>query len=367
MNIQAAIAREKGQIAIETVQLEQPRDNEILVRNVATGICHTDLSVLEQVLPAPLPMALGHEGAGVVVKVGANVTKVAPGDHVLMSYDYCGHCPSCDAGKLTYCHNSFAYCFGGQRPDGSTPLSKNGEPLGGSFFGQSSFATHSLCYDRNVIKVRKDAPLELLGPLGCGIQTGAGAILNALKVEAGSDIAIFGAGAVGLSAVMAARIAGARRIFAIDVVPERLALARELGATDIINGKTDDALAQIASRTDGGVMYALDTTGVEPVMKQAVACLAPCGTCVWIAGVSPELNIEINPLFLLYGRSVRGVIEGDSHDAQAFISQLIDWHMEGEFPFDKLIKTYGFADFSTAIADGKSGAAIKPVIVFDPS
>lgn len=367
MQIQAAIVRESGKIAVETVDLDAPRDNEILVRNVATGICHTDLLVMNQVLPAPLPMALGHEGAGIVVKVGANVTKVVPGDHVLMSYDYCGDCPSCNANKQTYCHQSFEYSFGGRRPDGSATLSKDGTPIGSSFFGQSSFATHSLCYDRNVVKVRKDAPLELLGPLGCGIQTGAGAILNALDVEKGSDVAIFGAGAVGLAAIMAAKIAGARRIFAIDVKPDRLALARELGATHAINGASEEALALIAEHTDAGVMYALDTTGVKPVMSQAVACLAPRGTCVWIAGVSPDMNIEVNPLFLLYGRSVRGVIEGDSHDAQAFITRLIDLYMDGKFPFDRLIKTYPFAEFSKAMSDGKSGAAIKPVVVFDPA
>jgi aryl-alcohol dehydrogenase len=367
MQIQAAIVRETGKIAVETVELDSPRDNEILVRNVATGVCHTDLAVMNQVLPAPLPMALGHEGAGVVVKVGANVTKVVPGDHVLMSYDYCGDCPSCNANKQTYCHHSFDYCFGGHRPDGSATLSKDGTPIGSSFFGQSSFATHSLCYDRNVVKVRKDAPLELLGPLGCGIQTGAGAILNALKVEEGSDIAVFGAGAVGLAAIMAAKVAGARHIFAIDVIPERLDLARDLGATHVINGASEDPLARIAEHTEGGVMYALDTTGVKHVMTQAVSCLAPRGTCVWVAGVSPDMNIEVNPLFLLYGRSVRGVIEGESHDAQAFITRLIDLYMDGKFPFDRLIKTYPFSQFTTAMSDAKSGATIKPVVVFGPA
>ncbi|PCH95126.1 MAG: NAD(P)-dependent alcohol dehydrogenase [Rhodobacteraceae bacterium] len=365
MKIESAICRHTGKLAIETVDLEEPRENEILVRTIATGICHTDISVMNQVLPAPLPIALGHEGAGIVEKIGAKVTNVAVGDHVVMTYDYCGTCPSCLAGKQTYCHNSFDYCFGGHRPDGSSPISKDGEAVGGSFFGQSSLATYSICYDRNVVKVRKDAPLELLGPLACGIQTGAGAVLNALKVEKGSDFAVFGAGAVGLSAIMAAKIAGARRIIAVDVAPERLALAKELGATDIINGATDDILEIIASLTEGGVMFALDTSGVPTVMQQAVMALAPRGTCGWLAGVSPDLNITVNPLFLLYGRSIRGIIEGDAHDASAFINKLIDWHMEGKFPFDKLIKTYPFSDLDTAIADSKSGSAIKPIVVFD--
>lgn len=365
MKIESAICRHVGKIAIETIDLEEPRENEVLVRNIATGICHTDISVMNQVLPAPLPIALGHEGAGIVEKVGAKVTNVAIGDHVVMTYDYCGTCPSCLAGKQTYCHNSFDYCFGGYRPDGSSPISKDGEALHGSFFGQSSLSTYSLCYDRNIVKVRKDAPLELLGPLACGIQTGAGAVLNALKVKKGSDFAVFGAGAVGLSAIMAAKIAGARHIIAVDVAPERLELARQLGATDIINGTSENVLEKIAGLTEGGVMYSLDTSGVETVMQQAVMSLAPRGTCGWLAGVSPDMNVTVNPLFLLYGRSIRGIIEGDAHDASAFINQLIDWHMEGKFPFDKLIKTYPFSEIETAIIDTKSGSAIKPIIVFD--
>lgn len=365
MKIKAAISRETGKIGIETIEIEEPRDNEILVRMVATGICHTDLSVMEQILPAPLPIALGHEGAGIVEKVGSKVTKVVPGDHVVMTYDYCGHCPSCDDGDHTYCHNSYDYCFGGNRPDGSSALSQDGQPVNSSFFGQSSLATFALCYDRNIIKVRKDAPLQLLGPLACGIQTGAGAILNVLKVKEASDLAIFGAGAVGLSAVMAAKLSNAEKIIVVDIVPERLELAKKLGATHVINGAKEDVLARIAELTDGGVMYSLDTSGVPSVMQQSVLSLAPRGTCGWLAGVSPELNIEINPLFLLYGRSIRGLIEGDSHDAQAFINKLLDWYMEGKFPFDKLIETYPFDDLENAMKDAKTGAAIKPVVVFE--
>lgn len=365
MKIESAICRHAGQIAIETVDLEDPRENEILVRNIATGICHTDISVMNQVLPAPLPIVLGHEGAGIVEKIGAKVSNVEVGDHVVMTYDYCGTCPSCLAEKQTYCHHSFDYCFGGDRPDGSSPISQNGDTVHGSFFGQSSLATYSLCYDRNVVKVRKDAPIELLGPLACGIQTGAGAVLNALKVEQDTDFAVFGAGAVGLSAIMAAKIAGARRIIAVDVVPDRLELACELGATDIINGTSQDVLEKIATFTQGGVMYALDTSGVPSVMEQAVMSLAPRGTCGWLAGVSPDLTIAVNPTFLLNGRSIRGIIEGDAHDAEAFINQLIDWNMEGRFPFERLIRTFPFSDLDAAIAAGKSGKVIKPVVVFE--
>ncbi|KAB2759862.1 NAD(P)-dependent alcohol dehydrogenase [Brucella anthropi] len=364
MQIQAAVARQPGQIAIETVELDAPRDNEILVRLVATGICHTDLSAISLTLPSRLPMVPGHEGAGIVEAVGAAVTKVVPGDHVVMTYDYCGHCRACRDHAHTYCHHSVKYCFEGDRPDGSSTLQSERGPVHGSFFGQSSLATYSLCYDRNVVKVRKDAPLELLGPLACGIQTGAGAALNALKVSSKTDFAVFGAGAVGLSAILAARIAEAPRIVAVDISDERLALAREFGATETFNGAFGDAVAFIRSITEDGVLVALDTTGVPSVMQQAVAATAPRGACGWLAGVNPALEVPVNPTFLLPGRKVHGIIEGESHDPETFINQLIDWHMEGRFPFDRMCRFYAFENIEEALADSRSGSTIKPIVTF---
>lgn len=364
MQIQAAVARQPGQLAIETLDLDTPRDNEILVRLVATGICHTDLSAISLTLPSRLPMVPGHEGAGIVEAVGAAVTKVAPGDHVVMTYDYCGHCRACRDHDHTYCHHSVKYCFEGDRPDGSPTLQSTDGPVHGSFFGQSSLATYALCYDRNVVKVRKDAPLELLGPLACGIQTGAGAALNALKVSSKTDFAVFGAGAVGLSAILAARIAGAPRIVAVDISDERLALAREFGATETFNGASGDAVAFIRSITEDGVLVALDTTGAPSVMQQAIAATAPRGTCGWLAGVNPSLEVPVNPTFLLPGRKVQGIIEGESHDPETFINQLIDWYMEGRFPFDRMCRFYAFSDIGQAFADSHHGRVIKPVVRF---
>ena len=214
MNMRAAILRDQSlSMRIENVALEEPRANEVLVRVVATGVCHTDLKVAQSAALSPRPIVLGHEDAGVVEKVGAGVRKVAPGDHVVMTFDSCGLCPTCAVGKPSYCYQCAALSFGGKRPDGSTTLVCEGAPLHGSFFGQSSFATYALANERNAIRVRKDAPLEMLGPLGCGLQTGAGAVLNSLGVRAGQSIAVFGVGAVGLAAVMAARIAGASKNF----------------------------------------------------------------------------------------------------------------------------------------------------------
>lgn len=364
MKINAAVTRVPGTFAFEILTLEDPRANEILVRMVATGICHTDLSAMDQILPSPLPIVLGHEGAGIVERVGSAVTKVIPGDHVVMTYDHCGTCPSCAAGEHTYCHDAVARCFGGSRPDGSSPLAHGAESIHGSFFGQSSLASHALCYERNVVKVRKDAPLVMLGPLACGIQTGVGAALNALAIREGSDFVVFGVGAVGLSAVMGAKIAGARRIIAVDISDERLALARELGATDTVNGLHEDPVERVHGLTPGGAMFSLDTSGVPRVMEQALSCLAPRGTCGWLAGVNPTLTVPVNPTFLLAGRKLRGIIEGDSHNPQVFINQMVDWFLDGRLPFDRLCKTYAFADLETALADCRSGKTIKPIVVF---
>lgn len=365
MKIQAAVARAPGKLAYEPLDLDSPRDNEILVRVVATGICHTDLSAIEQLLPARLPMVPGHEGAGIVEAVGASVTKVTPGDHVVMTYDYCDDCRACKDHDHTYCHHAVERCFLGDRPDGSATLHDADKNIvHGSFFGQSSLATYALCYDRNVVKVRKDAPLELLGPLACGIQTGAGAVLNALNVTEATDFAVFGAGAVGLSAVMAAHVARAPAIIAVDISEDRLEMARNLGATHVFNSKNGDPVAFIRSVADGGVLRALDTSGVPAVMQQALAATAPRGTCGWLAGVDPALEVPVNPTFLLAGRSVKGIIEGESHDAQAFISRLIDLYMDGNFPFDKLCRFYDMDQLEGAITDSRSGRTIKPIVRF---
>ena len=367
MNIHAAIAREPGKISVETMQIEDPRADEILVRLVATGLCHTDITSLEGILPIPFPMVLGHEGAGLVEKVGSEVKSVKVGDHVVMTYDHCGHCRSCEAHAHTYCHDLPTINFGGNRRDGSSPLSQDGAKINGGFFGQSSFATFAICTDRNIVKVPADIPLEILGPLACGVQTGAGAVVNSLQVTPGASFAVFGVGTVGLSAVMGARVVGAKTIIAVDVSEARLKLARDLGATHTINGKSQDALAEIMRITGSGVEFSLDTSGVQSVMEQSLAAIAPRGTCAWLAGVSPDMRIPVDPSFLLGGRKLRGIVEGDSHDPTKFINQMIEWYRKGIFPFDRLIRFYPFEDISAAIHDSHIGETIKPVLRFGHS
>ncbi len=258
--IKAALVRKKGgPFEFETLHFEAARVDEVLVRIVATGICQTDAHVRDQEYQAPLPAVFGHEGAGVVEQVGSGVTSVTPGDHVALSYPSRGHCRYCLSGRAPYCEHEFELCFAMKRLDGSNSLAQDG--VHGHFFGQSSFATYALATERNVVKVPDDMPLELAGPLGCGMQTGAGAVLNSLRVPAGASVAVFGAGGVGLAAIMAARYARASTIIAVDVNDERLALAAQLDATHQINGRTADVRSNVMDVATSGVDFVLELTG----------------------------------------------------------------------------------------------------------
>jgi aryl-alcohol dehydrogenase len=362
--ITAAIVREKGSFELETVIMQPPRPDEVVVRIVATGLCHTDLVVRDQVYAAPLPIVLGHEGAGVVETVGSAVTKVAPGDHVALSFLPCGQCRPCLEGSTASCANFNDINFAGQRPDGSHALSfaDGGDILHDRFFAQSSFGTFAIANQRNTVKVRDDAPLELLGPLGCGIQTGAGTVLRALRVGAGASFAVTGAGAVGLSAVMAAHVAGATTVIAVDTIPARLELARELGATHSINSKETDVVAEIRRITGGGVDYALDTTGLSTLIEQCVEALRQRGTAAILGASRPDAVIRLPAnAYMQSCKTLMGVVEGDSVP-DVVIPQLLDLHMQGRFPFDRLVRYYDFDEINQAAADAASGAVIKPLI-----
>ena len=363
MEITAAVCRTPGAaLSIETLDLDEPRDTEILVRVVAAGVCHTDLVVRDGMLPTPPPVVLGHEGAGVVERVGRSVTKVAAGDHVVMTFNSCGSCPSCIEDAATYCHDFFPRNFAAARADGSSALAKDGERINSNFFGQSSFATHALCHERNVVKVPTEAPLELLGPLACGVQTGAGAVINALRVGAGRSFVVFGAGSVGLSAVMAAHLAGATTIVAVDLNDSRLELAEELGATHTVNSSAHDPVEAVMAITDGGAHFALDTTGLGAVIRTAVECLAPRGTCGVLGASAMGTEITLDEVhFMSGGRRLMGIVEGES-TPDVFIPVLIDLHRQGRFPFDKLVTFYPFEKINDAIHDSESGATIKPIV-----
>ncbi|MEM7127116.1 MAG: NAD(P)-dependent alcohol dehydrogenase [Chloroflexota bacterium] len=361
--MRAAILRHSNHpFQIEEIQLELPRSHEVQVQIVGVGICHTDVKMAQGYRPIPLPVVLGHEGAGMVTAVGANVTKVKPGDPVVISFTSCGFCDSCQSGHPAFCDDGDALCFGCARPeDGSSPISKEGESINGYFFGQSSFATHVITPERNVVKAPEGVSIEMLGPLGCGIQTGAGAILNVLNVQPGTSLAVFGTGSVGLSAIMAGVIAGATTIVAVDLNQERLDLALDLGATHALNPLTTDGMvASIKSIcSEKGAHYTLDTTNVPSVIRQAFESLRPRGTCGHVGGVGQEITISGTQL--LFGRSLVGVVQGDSLP-DVFIPRLIDLYRAGRFPFDRLVTYYTFEEINKAVEDMEAGKTIKPVL-----
>lgn len=362
----AAVVESGGApFTLSDVELDEPGPHEAVVRMVATGLCHTDLGVASGALPFPLPGVLGHEGAGVVEAVGAAVTGVAPGDHVVLSFTSCGGCRDCRGGHPAYCATWLPLnLIGGRRADGTGTISRAGEDLGGHFFGQSSFAERALVDERSLVKVDPEVPLASIAPLGCGVQTGVGAVWNVLKPVTGSTVVVLGAGAVGLSAVMAAALTPATDIVAVDRVPERLALAGELGATHTIDATGTDLAAALADITGGrGADGVVETTGNVGVLRRGVDALAARGTLV-VVGAPPfgtEVALDVNGL--LGGKRVVGLTLGDA-ETQTFVPALVRLVKEGRLPLHRLISTYPFTDIDRAVRDMSAGKAIKPVLTF---
>jgi aryl-alcohol dehydrogenase len=365
IRIKVAVMRQTGApLELEDALLQPPRPNEVRVRVVASGVCHTDMVVRDQLFPTPMPIILGHEGSGIIDAVGADVTTVAVGDHVVMTYMSCGLCIPCETGHPAHCTQMHPLNFGGGRLDGSSAACSCGDnhPIHDHFFGQSSFSTYTIASERNVVKVSREAPLELLGPLGCGIQTGAGSVLNALKVQAGSSFVAFGAGAVGLAAVMAAKVAGATTIIAVDVTPSRLQLALELGATHIINSREEDPVKRVQEITGGGANFSLECSGRPEVLRQAIDALTILGTCgiVGATKMGTEAAFNVNDV-MIPGKRILGIVQGDVV-ANSFIPKLVDLYLQGRFPFDKLCRFYTLDQVNEAMADSERGVTIKPIL-----
>jgi aryl-alcohol dehydrogenase len=362
--LNAAVIREPGgPFLLERLELDDLAASEVLVNVVATGLCHTDLLVQEGTIPLPLPMVLGHEGAGVVAAVGKHVTKVKPGDHVVMTFLCCASCRSCMEGHPACCENFRPLNFAGERPNGSHALlHPAGTPLNDRFFAQSSLATRAIASERNVVRVRTDAPLELLGPLGCGIQTGAGTVLNVLRLQPGASITVFGSGAVGLSALLAAVLAGATTIVAVDLVAERLELARQLGATHTIDGRAEKLVESVLEISGGGTDFSIDTTGSSTVARSAIEVVRQRGHCVMVGASKRGTQVAFDANHLVTSnKTIRGVIEGDSVP-DLFIPQLVDHYMNGRFPFDRLTRFYPLDRINEAAEDSRKGRVVKPII-----
>jgi aryl-alcohol dehydrogenase len=353
----AVVHRRHGDFELEDVLLDEPGEGEVLVRVAATGICHTDSITRHGDLPFPLPGVLGHEGAGVVEAVGPGVPQLAEGDHVVLGWPWCGECRNCLDGQPRYCLRLGELLVGG----GRALRRLDGSPLASHFFGQSSFATHAVVPYRGLVPVDTSLPLDLLGPLACGLSTGAGAVLNVLRPHAGSSIVVFGAGTVGLAAIMAARNSGATRIVAVDRHESRLRAARRYGASEVINATTGDPVPAVHDICAGPADFSLECTGVVAVCRQAVDVVGMRGTCALIGGAPAGARIELDHLSTLWGKRVVGVLGGEGRST-ALITTLLDLHRQGRFPFDELVTHFPFERITAAIEAAEAGEVIKPVL-----
>lgn len=352
--------------SIETIDLQAPADGQVLVRVTAAGICHTDLIFASGAMGSPFPLVLGHEGAGVVEAVGPGVTHVVAGDKVLLTFDSCGACPNCVAEQPSYCHDFAPLNFACADLAGRTTARRaDGTPLATRFFGQSSFASHAVANQRNVIKLPDDADEIMHAPLGCGVQTGAGAVLRSLAARAGSDIVVMGGGAVGLSAVMAAKIAGCREIILIEPQEARRTLAVELGATHVIDPAAGNTADAVRALCPAGVLNVLDTSGNLHAISAALSMLAPHGA-LGLVGIPATMDATL-PLPLIpvisAGYRVIGIIEGDS-DPVTFLPELLAHHAAGRLPIEKLVTVFPFTQINEALAAAHDGRCVKAVLTF---
>ncbi|MFN3911945.1 NAD(P)-dependent alcohol dehydrogenase [Hyphomonas sp.] len=349
---------------LESLDIEAPRADEVLVRVLGVGLCHTDLVFSSGAAPYPFPAVFGHEGSGIVEAVGAAVTKVKVGDAVLVTFRSCGACDRCDDGDAAYCRTMPMLNYTGRRVDGSSALSNSEGPVSSNFFGQSTFAAHALTYERNLVKVDPGLPVEIMGPLGCGIQTGAGAVMRSLAAKAGSSLLVTGGGSVGLSAVMGAKISGCSKIILVEPMASRRELALELGATHCIDpSSVPDIAGAVRAILPLGVDNALDTTGIAAVQSAALASLGSKATLGLVGVSAPGTPVpgDINGL-MTFGQSVKGIIEGDS-DPDEFIPELIEHFKAGRLPFDKLVKTYPLSEINSAIEAQHRGDCVKAVLI----
>jgi aryl-alcohol dehydrogenase len=350
-------------LSVTEVEIDAPGPGEALVKVIAAGVCHTDALARDGDMPFPAPGVLGHEGAGVVAAVGDGVTNVTVGDKVVIGWPWCGSCRNCLDGQPRYCLSLGPLVIGGSRGDGSTSLRRlDGSPLHSHFFGQSSFASYSVCAANALVPVPADADVSLLGPLACGISAGAGAVLNALRPFAGSSVVVYGAGAVGLSAIMAARLTAATHIIAVDRLASRLSLATELGATETIDVSSGvDPVAAVHEICGGPADFGLDCAGNVNVLRQAADSVGMRGTVALIGGAPAGASFSLDHMSTLWGKKVVGILGGEGRSA-TLISTLITLNDQGRFPYDRLIEKFPLDRVNEALEASHRGDVIKPVL-----
>ncbi len=364
MQASAALMPEQhGRWTIESLEVAEPGPNEVLVRVIASGICQTDVHARDGFFAIPYPAVFGHEGAGVVETVGSAVTSLKPGDHVIMANPSCGECPDCLLGYETYCANAPQLKQSGFRADGSSlSFSRGEESVYGSFFQQSSFASYTLATERNTIRVPSDAPLDVAAAFPCGVNTGAGAVLNVLKPNPGDSYVAFGTGTVGFAGLMAAQLSGCDPIIAVDLFDDRLALARELGATHTVHAEDPNLVQEVRSLAGHrGANHCLEAAGAPEALRAAVEVLAPRGTACLVGSARAGTDVALEMPTIQQGRIVRGCVQGES-DVQAFLPTLIDLFQNGKLPIDRLVHYYDHADINDAVSDMLAGTTIKAVL-----
>ena len=361
--VAAVVSAAHAPFEMKFIELDDPRPDEVLVRIEAVGLCHTDLLAQAGEMVA-LPAVLGHEGAGIVEAVGSEVTQVRPGDRVVLTFRSCGACRNCDKGLSAYCYNARILNYAGKRVDGTSCLHDEGRALSSNFFAQSSFASHCLAYERNVIKAPDRIPCEILAPFGCGVQTGAGAIMRSLNCDAGSGLLVLGGGSVGLSAVMAAAVRKCAPIIVVETHAARRALALSLGATHAIDPTVAGSLPEAVRKIiPSGVEFAFETTGRPDVQQAAVATLAPHGA-LGVVGIPPRKTPVPGDMrtAMALGLVVKGIIQGDS-EPDTFLPELFELHLRGSFPVERLLRTYPLSNINQAVADQLQGLCVKAVMV----
>jgi aryl-alcohol dehydrogenase len=360
--ITAAVAtKPKSPLELRELTLAEPEGNEILIKTVATGICHTDLLLRDGIFGPNLPVIPGHEGVGIVEAVGNDVKDLKIGDHVALSQSSCGYCSDCRRAHPMNCRNYVQYNLSGARPNGKRAILD--ADIASNFVGQSSFSSYILATENNAAKLPKDFDLKIAAPLGCGMATGAGTVMNAMQPPVGATMAVFGCGAVGLAAIMASKIRRCSVIIAVDMHDSRLEMAQSLGATHVISGKSKDVVEQIQKITDGGADFTIDAVGLPVVVRNAISSARLGGHCALLGLDSLGKEIPILLDWMAFNRKLQGVILGDQIP-QIFIPQMVQLQQDGLFPFERFITHYPFEQINEAIADAESGKVIKPVLLF---
>jgi S-(hydroxymethyl)glutathione dehydrogenase / alcohol dehydrogenase len=361
----------KQPLSVEQIEIDPPMAHEVLVRNAACGVCHSDLHFASGAYPISAPSILGHESAGVVEAVGAEVSQLRPGDHVVVfNISACGICDLCMAGHPIFCSNQHLT----QRPKEAQPRYRwNGHDVTGRIMhiGRArqfpvGFADRLLLHERCAVKIGQDVPLDRASLIGCGVMTGVGAVVNSAKVGAGSSVAVFGAGGVGIAVIQGARLAGARQIIAVDIFDNKLEAARNFGATDIVNAATCDPVEEIRRLTSGaGVDYSFEAIGTKKTIEQCFECLGLGGTAAVIGGVPPGVRMELDPNFLKGERRLIGVTMGSAR-YQLDIPRYAELYLRGRLNLDDMIsRRIGLGDIDEAFAAMQAGELIRAVIVFD--